>query len=45
MQGLESPEWSHLSAASQLKFTRAYVELLMRDVPWLREHPARRPGE
>jgi hypothetical protein len=45
MQGLESPEWSHLSGASQRKFTRAYVELLMQDVPWLREHVARRPRE
>jgi hypothetical protein len=40
MRGLESPEWSHLSGESQLEFTRAYVELLMRDVPWLRQHPA-----
>lgn len=44
MQGLDSPEWSHLSRESQLKFTRAYVELLMQDVPWLREHLARRSG-
>ena len=40
MQGLEMPEWSHLSADSQPKFTRAYVELLVRDVPWLRDHLA-----
>lgn len=45
MQGLEVVEWSHLSADSQLKFTRAYVELLMRDVPWLHEHPAMEAGE
>ncbi|MBX3703693.1 MAG: hypothetical protein KF822_07965 [Steroidobacteraceae bacterium] len=44
MRDLDVPEWSHLSAASQPKFTRAYVELLMRDVPWLREHVARRAG-
>jgi hypothetical protein len=40
MRGLTVPEWSHLSGESQLKFTRAYVELLMRDVPWLRERLA-----
>ena len=44
MRGLAVPEWSHLSGESQPKFTRAYVELLMRDVPWMREHPARRSG-
>jgi len=35
MQGLQVPEWSHLSGASQLVFTRAYVGLLARDLPWL----------
>lgn len=45
MQGLEVPEWSHLSPDSQPRFTRAYVELLMRDVPWLREHLAREGGK
>ncbi|MGE0031576.1 MAG: hypothetical protein AB7T20_10695 [Steroidobacteraceae bacterium] len=44
MQGLEVPEWSHLSPDSQPKFTRAYVELLMRDVPWLRDHLAKEAG-
>jgi hypothetical protein len=44
MQGLVVPEWSHLSPDSQPKFTRAYVELLMRDVTWLREHPVREAG-
>jgi len=45
MQGLEVVEWSHLSGKSQVVFTRAYVELLMRDVPWLREHLAKEAGQ
>lgn len=44
MQGLDVVEWSHLSGQSQVKFTRAYVEILMRDVLWLREHVAREAG-
>jgi hypothetical protein len=44
MQGLDSPEWSHLSGESQPRFTRAYVEMLMQDVPWLREHAAGEAG-
>lgn len=35
MQGLELPEWSHLSAESATRFTRAYVRLLTERVPWL----------
>ena len=35
MRGLEVPEWSHLSRDSAVKFTRAYVGVLARDVPWL----------
>ncbi len=35
MQGLEVPEWSHLSRESAKKFTRAYVGQLAKDVPWL----------
>ena len=31
-------------AARGTRFTRAYVELLMQDVPWLREHVVRRPS-
>lgn len=41
MQGLETPEWSHLSRASAERFTRAYVEVLMKQYPWL---AARAPG-
>ena len=37
MQGLEVPEWSHLSRESAKKFTRAYVEALVKNVPRLRE--------
>lgn len=36
MQGLEIPEWSHLSRASATRFTRAYVNVLTREMPWLR---------
>lgn len=36
MQGLDIPEWSHLTRESATRFTRAYVEVLRRDVPWLR---------
>jgi hypothetical protein len=36
MQGLEIPEWSHLSGASASLFTRAYVDVLTREMPWLR---------
>jgi hypothetical protein len=42
MRGLDSPEWSHLSRESATRFTRAYVDLLARDVPWLR---SRMPAE
>ena len=35
MQGLEVPEWSHLSRASATVFTRAYVGLLVARYPWL----------
>ena len=35
MQGLETPEWSHLSRNSAEHFTRAYVEVLMKRYPWL----------
>lgn len=36
MQGLDIPEWSHLTRESATRHTRAYVEVLMREVPWLR---------
>jgi hypothetical protein len=35
MQGLKIPEMSHLSRESAGRFTRAYVEAIMRGVPWL----------
>lgn len=35
MQGLDVPEWSHLSAESATRFTRAYVRLLSQRFPWL----------
>jgi hypothetical protein len=36
MQGLQVPEWSHLSRDSAVKFTRAYVAVLQRRFPQLR---------
>jgi hypothetical protein len=36
MRRLEVPEWSHLSRDSAVKFTRAYVGVLAREVPWLK---------
>lgn len=36
MQGLDVPEWSHLTRESATRFTRAYVEVLLREVPWLK---------
>ena len=38
MQGLESPEMSHLSAASATRYTRAYVGVLVREMPSLRRN-------
>jgi hypothetical protein len=37
MQGLEVPEWSHLSRESAKDFTRAYARVLIKEVPRLRE--------
>ena len=37
MQGLDVPEWSHLSRESAKVYTRAYAEVLMKEVPRLRE--------
>jgi hypothetical protein len=42
MRSLEVPEWSHLSAESATRFTRAYVEALMKEVALLRERGGRR---
>lgn len=36
MQNFKVPEWSHLARASATRFTRAYVEVLVREFPWLR---------
>lgn len=35
MQGLETPEWSHLSRASATRFTHAYVGVIAREFPWV----------
>jgi hypothetical protein len=43
MQGLDTPELSHLTREDAARFTRAYVEVLMHEVPMLRDHPAREP--
>ena len=37
MQGLDVPEWSHLSRESAKAFTRAYAGVLMKEVARLRE--------
>jgi hypothetical protein len=44
MQGLEVPEWSHLSRESATRFTRAYVGALAREIPWLRLPPSAEPS-
>ncbi len=36
MRGLDLPEMSHLSSESATRYTRAYVDVLAREVPWLR---------
>jgi hypothetical protein len=36
MQHLDSPDWSHLSKASAIAFTEAYVDVLRQRVEWLR---------
>jgi len=43
MQNLELPEWSHLSRESATHFTRAYVEVLVREFPGLRSRPPAEP--
>jgi hypothetical protein len=43
MRDLDVPEWSHLSRESAKLFTRAYVEVLMQEVPRLRERYTRQP--
>ncbi len=35
MQGLDTPEWSHLTRASATRFTSAYVTALVKDLPRL----------
>ena len=39
MQGLDIPEMSHLSRESATRFTRAYVAVLSRNVPWFGANP------
>ena len=45
MQGLEVPEHSHLSRASAKVFTRAYVEEIAKQIPWLESHRPAAVGE
>lgn len=45
MQGLDLPELSHLTREDAARFTRAYVEVLSNELPWLREPGGRRQGE
>ncbi len=44
MQGLELPEWSHLSRESAERFTRAYVRVLGERYVWLRPGAVAEPG-
>ena len=44
MRGLEVPEWSHLSAESATRFTRAYVGVLRERYVWLRAPPVLEPA-
>jgi hypothetical protein len=39
MQGLELPELSHLTREDAERYTRAYVGVLLREMPWLRARP------
>ena len=41
MQGLDIPEWSHLSASDAKVFTRAYAQELVRQSQWLQQRMAR----
>ena len=41
MQQLSCPDWSHLSRASAIAFTDAYVRVLLGRVDWLRAHTDR----
>jgi hypothetical protein len=45
MRDLEVPEWSHLSRESAKAFTRAYAEVLVKEVPRLRGPPPLKAGE
>ena len=44
MQGLEIPEMSHLSRESATRFTRAYVDVILKNVPWLSSHSMNSPA-
>jgi hypothetical protein len=44
MQGFDLPELSHLTREDAARFTRAYVEVLATELPWLREAGERRQG-
>jgi len=44
MQGLDVPEWSHLTRESARTFTRAYVGVMAREVPWLKAHLRKEPA-
>ena len=44
MQGLESPEWSHLTREDAARFTRAYVGVLRERYVGLRPGAVLKPG-
>ncbi len=45
MQALIPAEESHLTAADQKTFTRAYVSVLCQSIPWLQAHGAHCTGD
>ena len=45
MQNLDVPEWSHLSRSSALRFTDAYVRVLLEHVDWLKSHADTRSAD
>lgn len=45
MRELPCPDWSHLSKASAIEFTDAYVRVLRENVEWLKNHDTLNGGD